>query len=278
MTPWTLTSPTLLARRGTSLLALAAGGLLLLVACTPAPPEESASAAPADDEGEAPALLVSPAAPAPDGEAAIGLSAAAPPEPPAVPALVLRQIEVEAQAPELAITSPRHGAGLDESYVLFSGVVEAGATVSSGPYTAEVAPDGRWTLGLVLQPGANVARFTATDADGRTATRAVTVYHTGSEKEHVAAAKGTFTAYQKYGSCGEDPPYDVFSGSAVPGAQVRVTSAYGSGSTVADAKGHWKLRVEFPTAPPGVVFDVVASDGVGSKTLAFYHEGGSSKH
>jgi hypothetical protein len=284
MTPWLITPSTLLAHRRRPLLAATLGAALLASACVAAPTDEAPPAAAADDQPTPQALLVAPAGATPEGEAALAFGAAEAPPPVHAasagaqpPALVQQQIATEAVAQSLAITSPTHGAGLDDSYVLFSGAVEPGSTVSSGPFAADVTAEGSWTLGLVLQPGANVATFTAADAAGRTSTRTVTVYHTGVQKTH-AAAHDAFSAHQQYGSCGEDPPYDIFSGSSLPGALVHVSSAYGSGSTVADKNGDWKLRVEFPAAPAGVVFDVVASDGVGSRNMSFYREQRSAAH
>lgn len=65
-----------------------------------------------------------------------------------------------------------------------------------------------------------------------------------------------FTALATYGSCAEPVPYDVYYGTANPGAKVKVQSEYGWGYTYADADGQWELRVEFPTAPVGTPFTV----------------------
>jgi hypothetical protein len=72
-----------------------------------------------------------------------------------------------------------------------------------------------------------------------------------------------FTANQKYGSCGEPEPYDIFFGTATPGATITVSSNYGSGSTVAGDKGGWDLKVFFTGASPGKPFVVTVSDSEG---------------
>ncbi len=79
-----------------------------------------------------------------------------------------------------------------------------------------------------------------------------------------------FTANQVYGSCDEAVPYDVFWGTATPGATIWVESPYGVGSATANEKGDWELRVDFPEAPVGEAFTVVieSSDG-GRATFAF---------
>ncbi len=78
-----------------------------------------------------------------------------------------------------------------------------------------------------------------------------------------------FTATQTYGSCGEDVPYDIFSGWATPGTTVSISSPYGSASTTVGAGGHWERKVEFPSAPRGETFSVTATGLGGSATLLF---------
>jgi hypothetical protein len=84
------------------------------------------------------------------------------------------------------------------------------------------------------------------------------------------SAEIDFTANQKYGSCGETVPYDVFWGTEDAGAKIVVSSKYGSAWTKADDGGSWELRVEFPGAPIGKTFEVVveSSDG-GRKVFTF---------
>ena len=83
-----------------------------------------------------------------------------------------------------------------------------------------------------------------------------------------------FTAHQVYGECGEEIPYDVFWGTATPGATIWVESPYGLGSTTANEKGDWEIRVDFPEAPFGETFTVVvdSSDG-GYKQFSFTRTG-----
>ncbi len=85
-----------------------------------------------------------------------------------------------------------------------------------------------------------------------------------------------FSAHQVHGSCGEAIPYDVFWGTANPGATIWIESPYGSGSTTATEKGDWEIKVEFPEAPVGEEFTVVveSSDG-GRATCGFMRIGES---
>ena len=55
-----------------------------------------------------------------------------------------------------------------------------------------------------------------------------------------------FTAHQKYGSCSEAVPYDVFSGTGAPGLEVMVHSEHGSGSTVIGEDGKWRITGRIP--------------------------------
>jgi hypothetical protein len=84
-----------------------------------------------------------------------------------------------------------------------------------------------------------------------------------------------FTAHQRYGECNEPVPYDVFWGTAAPGATIWVESVFGGGVAEAGAEGHWDLRVDFPDAPIGKKFEVVveSSDG-GRAVFTFVATGG----
>lgn len=71
--------------------------------------------------------------------------------------------------PPLVIASPEPGATFTSREVLFGGTTEPGAAVLVwGKWAASVAADGSWSIVLILEPGTNVARFTATDAAGNT--------------------------------------------------------------------------------------------------------------
>ena len=81
----------------------------------------------------------------------------------------------DTSAPEITITSPKDGATVSERVIEFSGSTEAGATVTSGSYSADVTENGAWSIRLVLREGRNRAYFTATDAAGNSETASVTV-------------------------------------------------------------------------------------------------------
>jgi hypothetical protein len=100
-------------------------------------------------------------------------------------------------------------------------------------------------------------------------------HHKEFKMKRACAVDVAFTANQKYGECGEAVPYDVFWGTATPGAEVWVESPYGSESTLADESGHWEIKVEFPTAPAGTLFEVAveSSDG-GMAWFTFVNVGG----
>ena len=77
--------------------------------------------------------------------------------------------EVDRTAPSLIVLSPEEGATFTQADVRFEGGAESGASVRAWDrWAATVAADGTWSIVLILEPGTNVARFTATDAAGNT--------------------------------------------------------------------------------------------------------------
>lgn len=189
------------------------------------------------------------------------------------------------------ITKPTDGSTITSKTVTFGGEVADGTVVTRGKFTADQA-DGTWTLTLVLSPGKNRVGFTAIGPDGAVQERHITVYYDAptdqtDEKDHKdqkddqhekkkeQPAEYTFTAKQKYGSCGENVPYDVFYGKAAPGSTITVSSPHGSGSTTVGESGHWELKVKFPNAPASETFTVTVSASTGeSKTFTFVNTTG----
>jgi hypothetical protein len=181
---------------------------------------------------------------------------------------------IDVEPPSLGLFSPSDGEHLAKRIVTFSGGTEPGATVlASGKFPATVDPEGHWNVDLVLAAGPNGVVFRAADTAGNTSEMRVTVYLDVEEpvveepKETTATtiAEWDFTAIQKYGSCSESVPYDMFSGRAKPGTIVKVLSAYGSGTAEVNDDGAWSVRVEFPEAPFNDQFTVTVNDHTGSK-------------
>ncbi len=170
-------------------------------------------------------------------------------------------------APPLVITIPENGAKVTEKSLRFEGTTEPGAVVAAGPYQADVDQEGRWSIVLLLNPGGNLASFTATDPAGNTAEASVSVTYEVAEPPKEEPPPVDFTAVQKYGSCSESPPFDEFYGMAKPGTKVSITSAFGSGSATAAGNGEWYVKVFFETAPYGDAFEVKARDDFGHKVL-----------
>jgi len=186
-----------------------------------------------------------------------------------------------------SITNPTDGSHVEKKVVRFAGEAIDGVTVHRGKYKAE-SKGGEWAMELVLSPGKNKVAFEAVHTSGKTEIEAVTVYYDVPIKEEPKAEKPKeerpeeekpkeeapkhfdFTAAQKYGSCGEEVPYDVFWGTTEPGATIKVKSANGSGVTEANEKGHWEIKVKFPDSKPGDTFEVkVITSAGGSKTFTF---------
>lgn len=88
-----------------------------------------------------------------------------------------------------------------------------------------------------------------------------------------------FTAKQKYGSCSDLEPYDVFLGTARPGSTITAaTEGHGSATTVAGDYGHWDLKLFFADTTPGESFAVTVSDSDGhAKTFTFVSYAGGGK-
>jgi hypothetical protein len=187
--------------------------------------------------------------------------------------------EADTEPPFMELFTPRDGDHMEKKVVAFSGATEPGATVlASGKFPAHVDADGLWTVDLVLAPGPNGVVLSATDAAGNETEIRVTV-HLGVEQTVVeepkvdepkettttTIAEWLFTANQKYGSCSEPVPYDVFSGKAKPGTVVNISSPNGNGIAEVNDDGAWSVRVEFPTAQYNEQFTVTAKDHTGSK-------------
>lgn len=173
--------------------------------------------------------------------------------------------------PPLAITTPKQDDHFEIDVIEFRGTTEPGASVFAGQYEANVDGEGNWSIVLILSPGANGARFVATDPAGNQAEARVTVHFdmpepttttTKAPKEDIK-----FTAHNVYGTCEETPPFDVYWGTAPPGTPIYVESEYGSGSTEANASGEWELKVYFPEAPGDKDFTVKVKDNKGNKVL-----------
>ena len=118
---------------------------------------------------------------------------------------------------------------------------------------------------------------------------AVTVYYDAPEKEEPQEetkeetkeepGEVEWSANQKYGSCAENPPYDVFHGTATPGTKIWVESKYGGGSVTANGDGQWSVKVNFYEVPSGKSFEVVVDSSSGQrKVFPFTYTGGGEEH
>ncbi len=194
--------------------------------------------------------------------------------------------EPDTTPPGFEILSPANGTHFDNKVVTFEGYVEPGSTVTRGQFSAQV--DGEhWRIALVLSPGKNIVGFVATDAAGNKADDSVTLYYDPpkAEEEDEKEDGGDdepgfveFSANQKYGSCGENPPYDVLFGTATPGTKIWIESPYGGTSTKANGDGQWSAKVTFWEAPVGKTFEVVIESSEGDrKVFAFTHTGGEGE-
>ncbi|MCL1600003.1 MAG: hypothetical protein M3112_00525 [Actinomycetia bacterium] len=203
----------------------------------------------------------------------------------------------ELRDPVFAITHPTDNSRVKSKVVAFGGTYDDGTTVHRGKYAA-AQHEGEWAIELVLSPGLNRVAFKGINRAGEYVVSSVNVYYDAPEKdvakeepkeeshdkkeetkdesEHENVA---FKAHQKYGSCGEEVPYDVFYGTAKPGTKISAISEYGSNSTTANDDGGWEMKVIFPDAPSGKTFNVKIKASTGeSKTFSFTNTGGGEDH
>lgn len=98
--------------------------------------------------------------------------------------------------PSFTITSPHDGDTVDTSILEFKGTVERGATVRSGPFDAQVADDGTWSISLALVAGDNGASFSATDSAGNTTTKRIVISYAAPQTRTTTAPATTTTKAQ----------------------------------------------------------------------------------
>jgi outer membrane biosynthesis protein TonB len=216
-----------------------------------------------------------------------------PSAPVVVPPSDQAQPPADTVTPRIQILSPDPDSSVKTSSVLVVGLTEPGAKVTyPADRPIEVGEDGMWSVEVRLEAGENRLTFTATDAAGNQATASVTVTRvvdrprvtTTTTKPPDATTtttttkppdttttttkppvEWTFTAHNTYGSCEEDPPYDVYFGTGKPGTAITISSEFGGGTTEVGENGEWSLKVFFPEAPTELVFTVKVTDFTGAK-------------
>jgi len=190
----------------------------------------------------------------------------------------------------LEILYPENGQVVHEKTIAFEGRVSPDTKVYRGKYEADINQEdasSTWRIVLVLSSGENLVPFEAVSADGESTTASVRVIYEPFEAEEPKeepkdeAGKYDWTAYQKYGECAEDPPYDVFYGTGAPGTDVWIESAHGSGMTTVGDYGKWDLKVVFAETPCGEEFKVVIETSEGDRSEFWFvricEDGGGDK-
>lgn len=209
-----------------------------------------------------------------------------PPAPAVIPPPVDAAPAADTVAPRIQILSPEADSRVKTASVLVVGLTEPEATVTfSGDRVIEVGDDGMWSTEVRLTDGENVLTFTAADAAGNRSSASVTVIRvvdpprTTTTKPTTTTTKPTdttttttkapveweFKAHKTYGSCSEDPPYDVYYGTGKPGSLITISSEFGGGTTEVGENGEWSLKVFFPEAPAELTFSVKVKDFTGAK-------------
>jgi hypothetical protein len=160
-----------------------------------------------------------------------------------------------------------------EPWTKFYGTGSPGTTVwigsEYGSVETHVESNGEWAATLHFNDDLPANKEIKVVVEGEGGRAEFGFYWVVEDAVHVE-----FTANQKFGSCGEAVPYDIFWGTATPGATIWVESPYGGGTTTAGEAGKWDIQVEFPEAPVGESFTVVieSSDG-GRATFSFVRTG-----
>ncbi|MCB1247426.1 MAG: hypothetical protein KDB69_09175, partial [Acidimicrobiia bacterium] len=189
--------------------------------------------------------------------------------------LITRIEKDESEGPRFSITSPANKSETDDQYIRVTGKVAEGSRVYHDGGEAHVEGTD-WVTEVKLRPGWNELWFKAVDQNGDKTKLWLKVYLVTDDAEY------KFTAEQKYGSCGDEVPYDIFYGTGKPGSVIEVGSPFGDGRTEVDKHGHWELKVFFEGAPVGEKFNVTVYASTG-ETKAFHFiatggDGGGGDH
>lgn len=176
--------------------------------------------------------------------------------------------EEDTTPPDIVILFPEDGQHFDHKEVAYEGVTEPYARVFAGKYEADVDEEGHWRIVLLLGDNGSTATFTAVDEAGNEATAKVQAFYDGPKEKEEPQEKD-FSAHQKYGSCGEDVPYDKWNGTGTPGTKIWIGNDWGSGSTTIGESGEWYLKVTFPEMPCGTYAVVLETDDGDRKMFEF---------
>jgi hypothetical protein len=175
--------------------------------------------------------------------------------------------------PHFTITSHANESETDDKVILVKGGVEPGAKVYLGERRANVEGDD-WSIEVELEKGKNILTFKAYDEAGNKTARTLYIWYVGEGEPDYE-----FWAAQKYGSCGEEVPYDVFYGEGKPGSVIEIGSAYGNGRVEVGENGHWEVKVYFEGSPVGEPFKVTVYASTGeTKYFTFVNTGGEGDH
>jgi hypothetical protein len=180
--------------------------------------------------------------------------------------------EEDTTPPDIVILSPENGQHFDHREVAFEGKTEPGVEVWAGKYEADVDGEGHFRIVLVIDKNGSTATLTAVDEAGNEATAKVQVFYDAPEEEDKPKEEPKehdFSAHQKYGSCGEDVPYDKWYGTGTPGTKIWIGNDWGSGQTTIGESGEWYLKVTFPEMPCGTHTIVLETDDGDRKVYEF---------
>ncbi|MFV1962207.1 MAG: hypothetical protein ACC658_10270 [Acidimicrobiia bacterium] len=178
--------------------------------------------------------------------------------------------------PDVVILFPEDGQRFDHREVAFEGKTEPNARVFSGDYEADVDEEGNWRVVLLLSKGGTTVTIKAIDEAGNKSADQVQVFYDAPKEEPKEEEKPKeepkehdFSASQKYGSSGEDVPYDKWYGTGAPGTEIWIGNDWGSASATIGDGGEWFLKVEFPGIPCGTHGVVLETNDGDEKAYEF---------
>lgn len=168
----------------------------------------------------------------------------------------------DAPEKDVAFTAHQKYGETAHGYEKFWGTAAPGTkvTVTSdyGSASTKASESGEWWLKLHFEAAAGTTfKATVRDSEG----------HSKAFEVHVVEKVHEFSAKQKYGSCSENPPYDVFYGTGTPGMVVEIISKYGYTTTAVGDGGTWDKKVYFEDAVVGEVFEIVIETSEGHRKV-----------
>jgi len=171
--------------------------------------------------------------------------------------------EAPPNLPPLTILSPQEGTGIEVGVVRVMGKTRLDASVAVNGVTVDVAADGTFKRDVLLEPGTNLIRFTATASSGQSQTQNVEVFFVSS-----VAALPLSLFYPPDGLVVNDPSVTVVGGT-------REDAVVGINGIPADINALGVFSDTISLEEGGNLIEVVATDieeNVRFQTVVVFYE------